>query len=86
MTPEQYEILDQLYFVEPYSVLLQEVKLPEAILLRELMELIQKQYVQVMLFDEKLQDYVPTPFLERDSLANCYFVATKEGLLKHQGL
>lgn len=86
MSPEQYAILDQLYFVESYSVLVQEVKLPESIILRELMDLIQKQYVQVMRFDEKLQEYVPTPFLERDSLSNCYFVATKEGLLKHQGL
>lgn len=83
MNDIQFDILDKLYFVEPYQTLLNELSISENILKNELKELIQKGWVQVMKFDEKLQDFVPTPFLNIDDLHNCYFLATKEGLLKH---
>lgn len=83
MNDIQFDIIDKLYFVEPYQTLLNEIQVSENILKNELKELIKKGWVQVMKFDESAQDYLPTPFLNVDDLASCYFLATKEGLLKH---
>ncbi len=83
MNEVQFDILDKLYFVEPYQTLLSEISVPENILKNELKELIKKGWVQVMKFDEHLQDFVPTPFLNADDLHTCYFLATKQGLLNH---
>lgn len=83
MTDIQFDIIDKLYFVEPYQTLLNEIDAPESIIRSELKELIQKGWVQIMKFDEKVKDFLPTPFLNVDDLKSCYFLATKEGLLKH---
>ncbi len=83
MNDIQFDILDKLYFVEPYQSLLKEIHVSESILRNELKDLIKKGWVQIMKFDEQIQDFVPTPFLNVDDLQSCYFLATKEGLLKH---
>ncbi len=83
MNDIQWDIIDKLYFVEPYQTLLNEVAVPENILRNELKALIHKGWVQIMKFDENIQDYIPTPFLNTDDLQSCYFLATKEGLLNH---
>lgn len=83
MNDIQFEIIDKLYFVEPYSTLLKEIQVPENVLKNELKEMIKLGWVQVMQFDEKYQDYVATPFFNVDDLHSYYFLATKAGLLNH---
>jgi hypothetical protein len=82
MTPIQFDILDKLYFVENYHSLLSEINVPENILKNELKDMIKLGWVQIMKFDEKSQDFLPTPFLNVDDLPSCFFLATKKGLLQ----
>lgn len=81
----QFAILDALYFVEPYSTLLEEVDAAPGVIAAELHTLIHRGYVQVMVFDEAAQDYVKTPFRDTDNLHAYRYLATKQGLLAHNG-
>lgn len=81
----QFAILDALYFVEPFQHIVEEVGEPRAVVGAELKTLIDRRLVQVMEFDPHRQDYVKTPFLDGDKLDEYHYLATKEGLLAHNG-
>ncbi len=85
LTDLQFDILDALYFVEPYETILREVGAPEHLLGAELRTLISRRYVQPMHFDPKANDWVRATFHDTDRLADYRYLATKEGLLKHNG-
>ncbi|RMG26483.1 MAG: hypothetical protein D6730_09050 [Bacteroidetes bacterium] len=81
----QFQILDALYFVEPFSALLQEVDAPEAVIKDELRILIDRDWVQVMEFVEEKGDYLRTAIYDADNMQQYAFLATKKGLLVHNG-
>ena len=89
LTELQFDILDALYFVEPYDVLLREVMrqsgATEHQIAADLRELISRRLVQAMHFDERAHDWVRAPFHDADRLGEFRYLATKEGLLKHNG-
>lgn len=85
LTDLQYRILDSLYFVEPFDTIVGEAGETPAIVGAELKTLIARRLVQVMAFDEKSQDYLPTYLHDADDLRAYHYLATREGLLKHNG-
>ncbi|MBX3100891.1 MAG: hypothetical protein KF690_00115 [Bacteroidetes bacterium] len=85
LTDIQFRILDALYFVEPFDNIVSEVGGSPAVVAAELKELITRRWVQVMAFDPRSQDYVPTFFHDADNMHAYHYLATKEGLLKHNG-
>jgi hypothetical protein len=85
LSEEQFRILDCLYFVEPFATLLNETGLPRPIIAAELQTMIAKRWIQVMIYDETVKDYVPTSIHDVDRWDDFFFLATKEGLLKHNG-
>ncbi|MCE3006922.1 MAG: hypothetical protein LW884_01040 [Bacteroidetes bacterium] len=81
----QFRILDSLYFVEPFETIVAEAGASPAIVGAELKELIARRLVQVMAFDEQAQDYLPTFFHDADDMGAYHYLATREGLMKHNG-
>jgi hypothetical protein len=81
----QFEILDAIYFVEPLDNILEEVAAPRAVVLDELRTMIDKGWVQVLRFDEDSGDYVRTAIYDSDQMGDFGYLATKDGLMKHNG-
>jgi hypothetical protein len=81
----QYQILNALYFVEPFDTLVNEVAAAEPVIADELKTLIAKRLVQAMQFDPVSKDYVSTYLGNADDMRAFHYLATKEGLLTHQG-
>lgn len=85
MNDVQFQILDALYFVEPYENILAEVEATEPVLSAELRELVAKGWVQAMEWSDQAGDYVRSRFHDSDDLARFHYLATREGLLRHAG-
>ncbi|MHA7130945.1 hypothetical protein [Algoriphagus namhaensis] len=80
MTDHEFDLLDELYFVQPYSHLVDSLGWEEALILQVLVDLRQKGWIKCLRSpDEEVFGAV-------DILAegkNFYYLATKEGLMKH---
>ncbi|MEM6629743.1 MAG: hypothetical protein AAF694_08720 [Bacteroidota bacterium] len=85
LTDLQFDILDTLYFVEPFEKIIEEVNTTRPILIDELRTMIDRGWIQVMEFDKGQGDYFRTSIFDTDKLETYFFLATKEGLLKHNG-
>lgn len=85
LTEIQFQILDVLYFVEPFNKILEETGLPKPILVSELKILIAKRWIQTMIFSEKYGDYISSSLYDGDNMESHFFMATKDGLLVHNG-
>lgn len=85
LTDLQFDILDSIYFVEPLENILAEVDSPRPVVLDELKNMIDKGWVQVMGYNEEEGDYVRTNIFDSDNMHEYRFLATKEGLLRHNG-
>lgn len=83
LTDIEYDILNALYFVEPFQNILDECKAPEKIVADVLKQLIAKKFVSPMQFDEEKQEYVRTYFYDSDDMRAYHYLATKEGLMIH---
>jgi len=82
VTDPEFDILDELYFVTTFRDLAQRTKLAPAALEQHLRELLEQGYVKCFYPDpDTEQAYESTSFgaIVRD----CYFLATKAGLLEH---
>jgi hypothetical protein len=80
----EYEILDALYFVEPFETLLNEVKEKRVAVIKDcLRQLIIKQWVNVMSWDENKKEFVSTPFFDFDNMESMHFFISKQGLIAH---
>jgi hypothetical protein len=80
-----FDILNVLYFVEPFSKILEEVDAPPKIVADCLKQLIAKKMVVAMRFDEQKQDYVKSFIFDSDDMHAYSYLATKDGLLAHNG-
>ncbi|MDP5171539.1 MAG: hypothetical protein NWR72_14940 [Bacteroidia bacterium] len=81
----QFQVLDSIYFVESLQHILEEANAPRAVVIDEIRTMIDKGWVQVMGFDDKVGDYVRTAIFDNDNLDDYRFLATKAGLMKHNG-
>ncbi|MDX1906266.1 MAG: hypothetical protein SF053_04470 [Bacteroidia bacterium] len=81
----QFQILDAVYFVEPLANILEETDAPATVVLSELRGLIHRGWVQVMQFDPDRADFVRTAIWDTDNMHAYRYLATKEGLLRHNG-
>ena len=78
-----FQILDALYFVEPYEKLKAEIPVPGAVLKDELKRLISLGWIEVKEWNEELKDYVSSPIFDSHNLEKYAFVITFEGLQQH---
>ncbi len=80
----EFEILDSIYFVEPFETIVKEVSEKRlGVIIETLRKLIKKRYVQVLIYNEEKQDFLSTPFFDFDRMDELRFLATKEGLTAH---
>lgn len=79
----EFDILNAIYFVEPFENILAECKQPATIVADVLKQLIDKKYVVAMQFDEEKQEYVRSFIYDSDNMHAYSYLATKEGLLAH---
>jgi hypothetical protein len=86
LTDIEYDILNAIYFVEPFRTITAECKAPEKVVADVLKQLIDKKYVSPMQFDENKQEYIRTFFYDSDDMNAYHYLATKEGLLAHNSL
>jgi hypothetical protein len=81
MTDTEFDVLDELYFVQSFSVLHGQLEIPEEALKETLEQLISKGWVKVL----KAHDEEVAP--ENAEFHSCYaeyfYLATKAGLLAH---
>ncbi|MEN7546869.1 hypothetical protein AAG747_03040 [Rapidithrix thailandica] len=81
MTEQEFTILDELYFLTSYQDLSEAVGLEEAALLNSLKSLLEKKWIRCYKEADQELPYEDTD-LEKD-YARYYYLASKEGLLKH---
>ncbi|MDX5345911.1 MAG: hypothetical protein LPK19_01580 [Hymenobacteraceae bacterium] len=82
MTAQEFDILDELYFVTSFTELTASLNLKEEDLIQNLKTLLDKGYVK---------SYFPNPDAEHllvaekfeEEVRKCYFLASKAGLLAH---
>lgn len=79
MTDEEFEILDQLYFVVSFDQLKSELDFQEDQLLNELTGLYHKGWIKILKTVDDEVSAVPDP----TTLKQCFFLATKKGLQAH---
>ncbi|MES2778714.1 MAG: hypothetical protein V4651_02350 [Bacteroidota bacterium] len=79
----EYDILNAIYFVEPFQNILDECRAPEKIVADVLKQLIAKKYVSPMQFDAEKQEFIRTYFYDSDDMRAYHYLATKDGLLAH---
>jgi hypothetical protein len=87
MIPEiddlEFDILNCLYFVEPFEKILEEVSYSPAVVGDALKTLIHKKMVVAMKWDDEKQDYLRSFIYDSDNMHAYSYLATKEGLIAH---
>ena len=79
----EYDILNAIYFVEPFENILAECNAAPNVVADVLKKLIAKKYVVAMRFEEEQQEYVRSFIYDTDNMHAYAYLATKEGLLVH---
>jgi hypothetical protein len=79
----EFDILNAIYFVEPFDNILSECTAPEKIVGDVLKQLIAKKLVTPMFFDENKQEFIKTFFYDSDNMRAYSYLATKDGLIAH---
>ncbi|WP_186754830.1 hypothetical protein [Echinicola salinicaeni] len=83
MSDEEYELLDELYFVQPYGYLKETLNWEDEELLATLQELHSRELIKCMVGpDEELFEGIDIAGQGK----NYYFLATKKGLMEHNTL
>ena len=85
LTDIEYDILNALYFVEPLEHILEECKAAPPVVTDVLKQLIHKKMVVPMKWDEIKSEYVHSFMYDSDNMYAYRYVATKAGLMAHNG-
>ena len=81
MTDEEFDVLDELYFVIRFDDLLEATEKDADELIKILKSLFSKGWIKVL---KTVDDEVPDSEIDMDnSSSEYYFLATKKGLLAH---
>ncbi|KYG78845.1 hypothetical protein [Roseivirga echinicomitans] len=83
MTDMEFDVLDELYFVQPFDAILEEIELTEDELKKVLTELLNKGWVKC--YGDRQAEMPIAPKDLGNDLASYFYLATKEGLLVHNG-
>ena len=84
MNDNEYDILDELYFVTPFAILKKETGLEAEDLRLNLINLIDKGFVKVFV---SMDEEVESTALDMEmSFNQYYYLATKKGLFEHNSL
>ncbi|QNF34648.1 hypothetical protein HUW51_18650 [Adhaeribacter swui] len=82
MTETEFDIIDELYFVNSFADIATTLALEEEELSQSLQELLKKGYVKCFFPDPDTEvDYNPATFREQGT--HFYYLATKAGLMAH---
>lgn len=83
MTDQEFDVLDELYFVQPFSFLIEELEMEEEELKQVLWSLLQKGYIKCLfnMNDEVFEDELNFEV----EFKNYFYLASKKGLLAHNG-
>ncbi len=82
MTDLEFRIIDELYFVSSFKTLQAECGLAPAQLSETLQQLLEAGFVKAF-FPDPDTEVSPAEAIENINLRNCFFLATKAGLLAH---
>ncbi|WP_339605770.1 transporter [uncultured Roseivirga sp.] len=83
MTDMEFDVLDELYFVQPFDAILEEIELTEDELKKVLSELLNKGWVKC--YGDRQAEMPIAPKDLGNNLTSYFYLATKEGLLVHNG-
>lgn len=83
LTELEYDILNVLYFVEPFEKILEEVSEAPNVVADSLKFLIDQKLVVPMRWDEESQNYLRSFIYDTDDMHAYRYLATKEGLIAH---
>lgn len=83
LTDLEYDVLNVLYFVEPFERILEEVDAPANIVADVLKFLIDQKLVVAMKLDEENDMYVRSFIYDTDNMHAYRYLATKAGLMAH---
>ncbi len=80
MNEEEFDLIDELYFVQPYSYLKETLHWEDEKLLAILQGVVEKEWVKC--FYSPDEEVFEKPDLLREG-KNLFYLATKKGLLRH---
>lgn len=83
MNDEEFDLMDELYFVQPYSYLLETLDWEEELLLTTLQRLFSQGYIKCL--DDPDKERFGTVDVMKEG-TGLYFLATKKGLMAHNTL
>lgn len=84
LTPQEYDILDELYFICTLDQLLKNLTMDDSELRNHLEQLFRKGWVKV--FYKGTEDEVESGEVSKGQFENYHFLATKAGLKAHNTL
>jgi hypothetical protein len=83
MNDEEFDLMDELYFVQPYSYLLKTLGWEEELLLATLQQLFSQGYIKC-LEDPDKEIFGAVDVIKQGT--SLHFLATKKGLMAHNTL
>lgn len=83
MSDEEFDLLDELYFVQSYSYLKDTLGWEEHLILKTLTQLYSKSYIKCL--TEPDQERFDQVDISKEG-TSLYFLATKKGLMAHNAL
>lgn len=83
MDNQEFDLLDELYFVKNIEELVETSDMERPVVKNVLMRLIKKHWVKILDSRDNEIPFNPSEFEEQ--LNNYHFIATKAGLLAHNG-
>ena len=83
LTNIEYDILNAVYFVEPFENILKECNEKEPVIADVLKQLIHKKFIIPMKWDEEKSEFIRSFIYDSDNMRAYNYLATKEGLTVH---
>lgn len=83
LTDLEFLLIDELYFVTPFTDLLAAVHADREVLVQALTSLLERGLVSQMIYDTQQKDFVKTESGSFADIESGFYVATKAGLLEH---
>lgn len=83
MNEQEIDLLDELYFVQSYSEVKGALDWEDPQLQKHLFSLNQKEYIKILINHD--EEYIGSNDLSSIPWNDLYFLATKKGLLEHNG-
>lgn len=83
MSDAEFDVMDELYFVQPFNYLEEELEMPVAELKEVLKSLLDKKWIKCLynMNDEVFEDKLDF----ENEFQDYYYLASKAGLLAHNG-